>query len=119
MAVRAAAVAGLFYPRESRELSRSIQAMFADAARGDPRLRPPKALIVPHAGYVYSGPMAASAYAQLRRRGARIERVVLLGPAHHVAVAGLALPGAAAFDTPLGEVPRWTAPPRPAPPLPR
>jgi len=105
MAVRAAAVAGLFYPRESRELSRSIQAMFADATQGDPRLRPPKALIVPHAGYPYSGPIAASAYAPLGCLRGIIQRVVVLGPAHHVAVAGLALPGAAAFDTPLGRVP--------------
>jgi AmmeMemoRadiSam system protein B len=79
--------------------------MFADAARGDPRLRPPKALIVPHAGYPYSGPIAASAYAPLGCLRGIIQRVVVLGPTHHVAVAGLALPGAAAFDTPLGRVP--------------
>ncbi|HEY3269609.1 MAG TPA: AmmeMemoRadiSam system protein B [Geothrix sp.] len=102
--VRAAAVAGIFYPRESGELSRFIQAMFADAAGASPWLRPPKALIVPHAGYIYSGPIAASAYAPLNRLRGIIQRVVLLGPAHHMPVSGLALPGASAFDTPLGRV---------------
>jgi hypothetical protein len=67
--------------------------------------RPPKALIVPHAGYVYSGPVAASAYAQLEGMRGRIRRVVMLGPAHHVFVRGLALPEADYFATPLGEVP--------------
>jgi AmmeMemoRadiSam system protein B len=74
-------------------------------APGDPRLGPPKALIVPHAGYAYSGPIAASAYAPLDRLRGIVRRVVVLGPAHHVALAGLALPGAAAFDTPLGRIP--------------
>jgi AmmeMemoRadiSam system protein B/AmmeMemoRadiSam system protein A len=69
----------------------------------------PKALIVPHAGYAYSGPVAASAYAQLRAAGPRVERVVLIGPSHTTAHAGLALPEAAAFLTPLGAVPVDTA----------
>ncbi|MBI4938705.1 MAG: AmmeMemoRadiSam system protein B [Nitrosomonadales bacterium] len=64
-----------------------------------------KALIVPHAGYIYSGPVAASAYAVLKNVAARIRRVVLLGPTHRVAVRGLALPGTDAFATPLGIVP--------------
>lgn len=64
----------------------------------------PKALIVPHAGYIYSGTVAASAYATLKGIAPRIRRVVLLGPTHRVAVRGLALPDAAAFDTPLGRV---------------
>ncbi len=63
-----------------------------------------KALIVPHAGYIYSGAIAATAYATLRPVAARIRRVILLGPTHHVAVRGLALPDADAFDTPLGRV---------------
>lgn len=105
MDVRAAAVAGIFYPGDSSELSRAIQALFADATGASPWLGAPKALIVPHAGYIYSGPIAASAYAPLARLRGAIERVVLLGPAHHVAVAGLALPGASAFDTPLGRIP--------------
>lgn len=103
--VRAAAVAGIFYPRESSELSQTIQALFADATGANPWLGPPKALIVPHAGYIYSGPIAASAYAALHRLRGIIRRVVLLGPTHHVPVAGLALPGVSAFDTPLGRIP--------------
>ncbi|MGC2049171.1 MAG: AmmeMemoRadiSam system protein B [Gallionella sp.] len=63
-----------------------------------------KALIAPHAGYIYSGPIAATAYATLLPVASRIRRVVLLGPTHRVAVRGLALPGADAFDTPLGRV---------------
>ena len=64
-----------------------------------------KALIVPHAGYRYSGPVAASAYALLRRRRDTIRRVVLLGPVHRVPIRGLALPSAQAFETPLGRLP--------------
>jgi AmmeMemoRadiSam system protein B len=64
----------------------------------------PKALIVPHAGYVYSGPIAASAFARVAPHGDRIERVVLVGPAHRVFVEGLASPGAAKLATPLGEI---------------
>jgi AmmeMemoRadiSam system protein B/AmmeMemoRadiSam system protein A len=70
----------------------------------DTEAPPPKALVVPHAGYVYSGPVAATAYARLRPLRGRIARVVLLGPCHRVPVRGLALPGAAAFLTPLGAV---------------
>jgi AmmeMemoRadiSam system protein B/AmmeMemoRadiSam system protein A len=73
------------------------------AAAGERELLP-KALIVPHAGYIYSGPVAASAYALLVPLALRITRVVLLGPTHRVAVRGLALPAAEAFDTPLGRV---------------
>src|SRR5512133_1378782 len=105
MDVRAAAVAGIFYPRESGELGRSIQAMFADTTGANPWLGPPKAIIVPHAGYIYSGPIAASAYAPLARLRGTIRRVVVLGPTHHVPVSGLALPGAGAFETPLGRIP--------------
>lgn len=105
MEVRAAAVAGTFYPRDGGELGCAVQAMLADAAQASPWLGQPKALIVPHAGYIYSGPVAASAYAPLARQRGLVERVVLVGPAHHVALAGLALPGASAFDTPLGRVP--------------
>jgi hypothetical protein len=64
----------------------------------------PKAIIVPHAGYIYSGPIAASAYALLRSSSDRIKRVVLLGPAHRVWVNGIALPGVDFFDTPLGRI---------------
>lgn len=106
--IRPAAVAGMFYPDDPRELRATLQAMLSDAAEapaealGGPA---PKAMIVPHAGYVYSGPIAASAYARLRPAAARIRRVVLIGPCHRVAVRGLAVSGADAFATPLGTVP--------------
>ena len=102
---RPAAVAGMFYPRVPAALAASVRACLVDAAR-----RPhaegarPKALIVPHAGYVYSGPIAAAAYARLAAAHAAIRRVVILGPTHRVAIRGLALPSARAFATPLGEV---------------
>lgn len=100
--VRPAAVAGLFYPLDAAALQAAVQ-QFLDAvpAASAP---PPKALVVPHAGYPYSGPVAASAYALLRGVAGQIDTVVLLGPAHRVWVEGLALPGARAFRTPLGEV---------------
>ena len=95
------AVAGMFYPAEPDILARDARAMLAAAK---PCEYSPKALIVPHAGYVYSGPIAASAYIALQNIAARIRRVVLLGPTHRVAVRGLALPGADAFVTPLGNI---------------
>ena len=100
--IRPAAVAGLFYPETGRELGRAVRALMAHAP-ANPLL--PKALIAPHAGYEYSGSVAASAYASLAARTARIRRVVLLGPCHRVAVRGLALPASDAFATPLGMVP--------------
>ncbi len=103
--IRAAAVAGFFYPREAGKLSRDIQVMFKAAATVGALPGVVKALIVPHAGYIYSGPIAASAYALLFPLRETIRRVVLLGPAHRVFVTGLALPGVQAFETPLGRVP--------------
>lgn len=102
-AVRPAAVAGMFYPDAPAVLRRTIDDMLATAR---PAARPAhiKALIVPHAGYVYSGPVAASAYALVAGLRDRIRRVVVLGPAHRVYVRGLALPEAGRFATPLGEV---------------
>lgn len=100
---RPAAVAGMFYPGEPVELRHTVATLLAGAGRDEP-LRAIKALIVPHAGYVYSGPVAARAYAQLTRQRDRIRRVVLLGPAHRVWVRGLALPETERFATPLGEV---------------
>lgn len=102
--VRRAAVAGMFYPNDSTELEQTLTDLLAHP-EGAALSRPPKALIVPHAGYVYSGPVAASAYAQLASLRGRIRRVVLLGPAHYAYVRGLALPDAERFRTPLGEVP--------------
>lgn len=104
--IRAAAVAGRFYPGDPRALGRAVEALLADAGPARPRRsEAPKALVVPHAGYLYSGPVAASAFACLRDASARIHRVVLLGPAHRVPVLGLALPGCGAFETPLGAIP--------------
>lgn len=99
--IRPAAVAGLFYPDDPGELAHDLRQMLHEAKPHD---LIPKALIVPHAGYIYSGPIAASAYATLRPIAKRIRRVVLLGPTHRVAVRGLALSDAEAFDTPLGRV---------------
>jgi len=100
--VRLPAVAGLFYPAAPAVLARQVDALLAGAhpALG---LRP-KAIVVPHAGYVYSGPIAASAYALLAPLRDCVHRIVLLGPVHRVWVPGLALPGAEALATPLGEV---------------
>jgi AmmeMemoRadiSam system protein B/AmmeMemoRadiSam system protein A len=102
ISVRAPAVAGAFYPAATAPLQAQIAQLLA-AAR-PPRPQRPKALIAPHAGYVYSGPVAANAYAQLAPFRKDYARVVLLGPAHRVYVRGLALPEADAFATPLGEV---------------
>jgi AmmeMemoRadiSam system protein B/AmmeMemoRadiSam system protein A len=101
---RPAAVAGAFYPGEQVTLARDLLAML-DETRDAPLVPGfPKALIVPHAGYIYSGPVAAHAYALLRPAMGVVKRVVLLGPCHRVAVRGLALPEATAFETPLGPV---------------
>jgi hypothetical protein len=101
---RPAAVAGMFYPGDQVTLARELLGML-DETRDAP-LAPgfPKALIVPHAGYLYSGPVAAHAYSLLRPAMGIVKRVVLLGPCHRVAVRGLALPEATAFQTPLGPV---------------
>lgn len=99
--IRPAAVANMFYPGDAHALLQQVQEFLMDAK---PYNLIPKALIVPHAGYIYSGAIAAAAYATLRPIALRIKRVILLGPAHRVAVHGLALPDADAFDTPLGRV---------------
>ena len=101
-AVRPPAVAGLFYPGDRAGLSRNVAEMLSAAPRRD--RQPPKALIAPHAGYIYSGPIAASAYALLAPLRDVVKRVVLLGPTHRVAVRGLALPASTRFATPLGPV---------------
>lgn len=100
--VQPPAVAGLFYPRDRAELGGMVAEMLEEAAG---RLSPPKALIAPHAGYIYSGPVAAKAYASLRPSRETLRRVVLLGPAHRVYLRGMALPSADRFATPLGEIP--------------
>ncbi len=103
--VRPAAVAGMFYPAAPRELAREVDDMLAHSATSGLAPGFPKALIVPHAGYVYSGSVAAEAYDRLRPARGIVRRVVLLGPCHRVPVRGLALPEASAFATPLGQVP--------------
>jgi len=102
-AVRPPAVAGTFYSDGPKSLAADIDRMLA--AVPAPAGLAPKAIIVPHAGYIYSGPIAASAYALLAPLRGCIRRVVLLGPAHRVALRGFALPSATAFRTPFGDVP--------------
>lgn len=98
--VRRAAVAGTFYPSDPLTLASQVDRFLGEAAAGVL----PKALIVPHAGYVYSGPVAGSAYALLCGVGDRFRRVVLLGPTHHVFVEGMAVPTVDWFETPLGRI---------------
>lgn len=101
--VRPAAVAGTFYPADPRALSAQVAGLLSDGAAGNGG-PPPKAVIAPHAGYVYSGPIAGSAFRAVEPVAATIERVVLLGPAHFLPIRGLALPGEQCYGTPLGEV---------------
>ena len=103
--VRRPAVAGTFYPATADTLRAAIREAFADAVRPDDGAPVPEALVVPHAGYVYSGPIAASAYARILPARSTISRVVLLGPSHRAYVRGLAVPSADSFLTPLGVVP--------------
>ena len=104
-AIRPPAVAGVFYPGSSGTLAHEVSAMLAAAVKPAPEGRLPKAIIVPHAGYIYSGSTAAAAYAGLAAGRGQITRVVLLGPVHRVPVRGLALPRVDAFATPLGTIP--------------
>lgn len=102
--IRPPAVAGKFYPNNRQQLRQMVEGYVADAdiAPVGPR---PKAIIGPHAGYIYSGPIAGTAYGYLARANGRVRRVVLLGPAHWVPFRGLAASSAEAFATPLGDVP--------------
>jgi AmmeMemoRadiSam system protein B len=101
--VRPAAVAGMFYPDAPSRLTAQVRGYLA--AANPSADEPPKAVIVPHAGYVYSGPIAGRAYARLSALRGVVTRVVLLGPTHRVPVRGLAVPASHAFATPLGIVP--------------
>lgn len=92
----------MFYPGDPRELHQQVQGYLQGVSAGPHK---PKAIIVPHAGYVYSGPVAASAYALLAPRRGEIERVVLLGPSHRVPLQGMAASSAGFFATPLGNIP--------------
>jgi AmmeMemoRadiSam system protein B len=97
--VRESAVAGMFYPADSGELRRMIEGFLA-AAKPGPH---PKAIIAPHAGYIYSGPVAASVYKRIDPE--KISRVVLIGPSHRIPLRGLAGSSASFWRTPLGDVP--------------
>ena len=103
--LRPVAVAGMFYPGEPSALAAEVASYLAQAEPrpGAPPV-PPKALIAPHAGYMYSGPIAAAAYAELAPLRGRVKRVVLAGPAHRVYVTGAAIPSVAAFASPLADV---------------
>jgi AmmeMemoRadiSam system protein B len=103
MVVRPSAVAGQFYPRDADRLRTHVSDLLAKIAISTKTV--PKALIAPHAGYVYSGATAAAAFATLRNGAQTITRVVLIGPAHFVHVRGIAAPTVDAFETPLGRVP--------------
>jgi AmmeMemoRadiSam system protein B len=98
--VRQPAVAGTFYPRNAVELRAAVRRYVALA--GSPDDLKPKAVIVPHAGYVYSGPIAGTAFARLAPLHGQVRRVVLVGPAHRAVFTGLALPEATSMATPLG-----------------
>ncbi|HLF55385.1 MAG TPA: AmmeMemoRadiSam system protein B [Thermoanaerobaculia bacterium] len=101
--IRPPAVAGSFYSADPHLLAAEVDGYLA-AGRDDGGAAP-KAVVAPHAGYVYSGPVAGSAFRALGPRVGTIQRVVLLGPSHFVPLRGLALPTADAFRTPLGDVP--------------
>ena len=103
LSIRPAAVAGTFYPADKATLQSQVQACLGETPTSGSGA-PPKLLVVPHAGYIYSGPIAGRAYARLAPWAAKIRRVVLLGPAHRVALRGLAVPTVDAFETPLGRV---------------
>ncbi|MBD06273.1 MAG: AmmeMemoRadiSam system protein B [Gemmatimonadetes bacterium] len=109
--VRPAAVAGRFYSDDRHRLTQTVAAYLAEGAahlqarqRDWPLSGHVRALVCPHAGYVFSGPIAGSAYSTLQSQCSTIHRVVLIGPAHRVAVPGLAVPSASALDTPLGTI---------------
>lgn len=112
--IRPPAVASLFYPGSSDELRRTVRQLLRESlTEGDEPIPTEnleagttlRALIVPHAGYVYSGAVAASAYRHLQDCRDRISRVLLLGPAHRVWLQGVAVPTTEAFETPLGAIP--------------
>ncbi len=107
--IREPAVAGTFYPADATVLRAGVEAHLGDARPGPPSGRRPKAIVAPHAGYDFSGVVAASAYACVGRLRGQLERVVLLGPAHRLPLTALAAPAADAWATPLGVVPVDTA----------
>ncbi|MDQ4097446.1 MAG: AmmeMemoRadiSam system protein B [Actinomycetota bacterium] len=108
--IRHAAVAGSFYPSDPEKLRAVVEdALRAAAGSADSAAPAPKAIVAPHAGYVYSGPVAASAYARLAPLRGRIKRAVVLGPAHRTPLTAVGASSADAFETPLGLLPVDTA----------
>jgi AmmeMemoRadiSam system protein B len=103
--VRQPAVADMFYPADAGELHSMITSFLEQAQTPQSPGKIPKAIVAPHAGYIYSGPIAANAYARLRPGKDKIHRVVLLGPSHRVPLLGCACSSADYFATPLGNVP--------------
>ncbi len=103
--LRPQAVAGTFYPGDAQALLGEVNELLEGVDSLEVRFGHPKVLIVPHAGYIYSGSTAAQAYSELVSARGLVKRVVLLGPVHRVAVRGLALPGVDLFETPLGRIP--------------
>ena len=100
------AVANSFYPGDPKALQAMIDRLMENVTvSAEPDLKPPKAIIAPHAGYIYSGAIAASAYARLAAIKDQIRRIILLGPSHRVALSGFALSSAKIFATPLGDIP--------------
>src|SRR5215208_1536838 len=104
LAIRSPAVAGQFYDADPHQLGSEVRRLLALAPQPVTSVRP-KAIIVPHAAYLYSGQVAAPAFAALPRSADTTERIVLIGPAHYVPFDGLAVPGVEAFETTLGPVP--------------
>ena len=108
MRVRPPAVAGMFYPGDPNGLQTMIDSMLDEArtkVTPDEKL---KSMVVPHAGYIYSGSTAALGYALLESLVDKVKHVVILGPTHRVGIRGIALPGCDAMKTPLGTVPLWS-----------
>lgn len=103
--LRPAAVSGLFYPESAHELRSEVRRYLHEGDAADVLSGAWRALIAPHAGYAYSGPIAGSSFRQLLVDAPPVERVVLLGPSHRYYFEGLALPDADAFETPMGRVP--------------
>lgn len=102
--IREPAVAGLFYPGEAEALDRALDELLGGVPAREPGAHVPKAIVTPHAGYVYSGPIAARAWSALAPARERITRVVILGPAHRVPLRGIAGPDVLEMGTPLGSV---------------
>jgi len=108
--IRHPAVASMFYPGKPADLLNSVRKYLSDADAEQSTVKfkndenSVRALIVPHAGYIYSGKIAASAYQLLQRNKYHFKRVLLLGPAHRLCLQGAAFPNEEVFETPLGSI---------------